>query len=248
MSDQLHEVARTKLSEAVTALTDDAVPTKAIEMLAHVKASVEDLLGANETLAEDLRALDEQRVHITPAGYKTLHQRATGAARQRQADARKVARAAIENIREELERAALPEIDTSRESLDRDTALAVVGGSEAAELGSKLLRLAEDGDPAVLATLLNSTYGEAVLKSRGVHAQTIKDARRIAATSPKRARSPKEQAVYELLRSDPNVSNNPSAVGLLEQSLVTAETAMDIEAGAREKTLARMGHAGSIEP
>ena len=210
-------------------------------MLGHIKQSVETVLGARQQLTKDLADLDARQRLLPPTGYKMLEQQALGEARSAKAAAVKVGRAALENLKTELEAAALPSVDPARESLDRDTALAVIGNSEGAQLGSRLLKLAADGEPEVVATLLNNSWGTAVLKARGVHGKTIEDARRIAAVSPTRKRSPKEQAAYQLLKSDPNVSN-PNVIGKLEGALVAAETSFLQKEKGRAQTAARVHH------
>lgn len=241
MSTQLEEVATRLTGEAQSALTGEHIPTEAITMLGHIKQSVETVLGARQQLSKDLADLDARQRLLPPTGYKMLEQQALGQARSAKAAAAKVGRAALENLKTELEAAALPSVDPARESLDRDTAMAVIGNSDGGTLGGRLLKLAQDGDPAVVATLLNSPFGEAVLKSRGVHAKTIADARKLAAVSPTRKRSPKEQAAYQLLKSDPNVSN-PNVIGKLEGALVAAETSFLQKERGRAETAARIHH------
>ena len=251
MSTQLDEATTKYVGEAQSALTSDHIPTEIIEMLGHAKGAIESITSARNQMTSDLAELDARRVMLPPAGFRQLEQKAIGEAQATHAASAKIARTAIAAIKEQLEAEALPKVDPARESLDRDTALAYLGNADGPKLGSRLLKIAESGPPEVVATLLNSTFGEGILKSRQVHAETIANARRIARVSPYRQRSPREQAAYEQIRPDDRETNatGPStAFGKLEGALIAAETSFLQATNTRSRGIVQATHAGTIGP
>ena len=79
-----------------------------------------------------------------------------------------------EQIRSTLRSEVLPKVTADREMLDRQLFDLQLGAGDGAKTGSRALRIAQSKDETLKAVLV-SPYGQARLKTAGVHERTISD-------------------------------------------------------------------------
>jgi hypothetical protein len=210
------QLAARTLNESLASI-DTSGPGYVRELVGAFRANVTEALQAGAQLESDRAELTAKADLIPAAGAARL-------AREAEAEAKERAKSALNNARSAaatLRRAALlevqPQVKPEREALSRGELEMLIGEGTPDQLSLRIANIAASGSRDALGAL-NSDYGRALLRSRGMEGRDLDEAltsaRRVIAETalenPGR-HSEKELAAARLYRSTGELANAVAA-------------------------------------
>jgi len=187
------QFAGSTLDEALAGIDVLSHPVYVREGLDIFHGHVRGALGAGEQLLADRAELAQKADLIYPAGAARLAREAQAEAERNGKASLHAARTSIDVLRRAALLGAQPVLDKEREGMARDEFSLLVGEGSPAQLMARVAEIASSGSRDSV-SVLNSSFGAALLKHRGLEGQDLSDtldsAKRIvvesAATQPER--------------------------------------------------------------
>jgi histone H3/H4 len=169
------------------ALEHSEMPQAVRDSARDFRDAVTDTLATAGQLDADTAELRSKRDLLPAQGFQRLQREAVAEAHERYADADQRAQRALDEIRAALTDAAIPTLDPARETLAREELTMLAGTAEGPKLAERLVMLAFSGNREIVAVLLRTSFGRALLETRGVtgrdYDETVDGLRSVAAAT-----------------------------------------------------------------
>ena len=179
------------------------LPQAALDAVGDFKSAISDQIAAGTQLEADARDLRSKRDLLPREGFQRLRRDAVTEAQRTALDADVRAAQALDRLRGALADAAVPRLDPAREALARDELRTALDGAHGDRAAERALAVASSGSPEAAAALLGSSFGETLLKARGLEGRDLREAMQgartaAAAAAVKRGTTPREVLVGKL--------------------------------------------------